>query len=245
MCGRYTLQAPADELVEVFGVDELTFEDWQPRYNLAPTQDAPVILRGRAGERRMGLMRWGLVPYWADDPGIGNKLINARSETVATKPAFRDAFAARRCLVLADGFYEWQKTAGGKVPWWIHRPDRRPFAFAGLWERWRPGGQRAGGAEGRGSGERTARGDALVTFTILTTEPNARVRALHDRMPAVLPDRAAEEAWLDPRTAAAELAALLAPAPENFLDAWPVSTAVNRPANDEPELVERVGRGSE
>ena len=102
MCGRYTLQAPADELVEVFGVDELTFEDWQPRYNLAPTQDAPVILRGRAGERRMGLMRWGLVPYWADDPGIGNKLINARSETVATKPAFRDAFAARRCGLHGD-----------------------------------------------------------------------------------------------------------------------------------------------
>lgn len=230
MCGRYTLTAPADELVEVFDVDALTFDDWPPRYNLAPTQDAPVIVRGHSGERRMGTMRWGLVPAWADDPSIGGRLINARSETAAKKPAFRDAFEARRCLVPADGFYEWQKRtapAGGKpvkVPWWIHRPDRRPFAFAGLWERWRADVEAA----------------PLVTFTILTTEPNERVRALHDRMPVILPDRAAEERWLAPGAGAEELAALLRPAPDDYLEAWPVSTAVNRPANDGPELVEPV-----
>jgi putative SOS response-associated peptidase YedK len=225
MCGRYTLTPSADELVEVFDVDELTFEDWAPRYNLAPTQDAPVIIRGPEGERRMGLMRWGLVPGWADDPGIGNRLINARSETVARRSAFREAFASRRCLVPADGFYEWQRREGEgsgkpvKVPHWIHRPDRRPFAFAGLWERWRPSNG----------------GDALVTFTILTTAPNARVRPLHDRMPVVLPDRRAEDGWLS-----AGDAALLAPAPDDYLEAWPVSTAVNRPANEGPELVARV-----
>ena len=238
MCGRYTLTAPEAELVEVFDVGEVTFRDWRPRYNVAPTQEVPVIVRGRAGERRMGLMRWGLVPHWADDPSMGARLINARCETAARKPAFRDAFARRRCLVPADGFYEWQKTEGGKVPWWIHRADRRPFAFAGLWERWR---------------RQTASGEpdeeaSLVTFTILTTRPNARVRALHDRMPVILPDRSAEEAWLevdgDGGNGAATLDALLGPVPDDYLDAWPVSTAVNRPANDDPSLVEPVGQGA-
>ncbi len=230
MCGRYTLTAPADELVEVFDVGALTFDHWPPRYNLAPTQDAPVVVLGHEGERRLGLMRWGLVPAWAADPSIGGRLINARSETAARKPAFRDAFAERRCLVPADGFYEWQKlgaSSGGrpaKQPWWIHRPDRRPFAFAGLWERWR-------GREG---------GPTLVSFTILTTEPNERVRPLHDRMPVILPDRAAEDRWLAPEASARELEPLLAAVAEDYLAAWPVSTAVNRPANDAPELIERV-----
>lgn len=230
MCGRYTLTAPADELVEVFDVGALTFDHWPPRYNLAPTQDAPIVVRGREGERRLGLMRWGLVPGWADDPSIGGRLINARAETAAGKPAFRDAFAERRCLVPADGFYEWQRRpapSGGKpvkVPWWIHRPGRRPFAFAGLWERWRS----AGG------------GSPLVTFTILTTEPNERVRPLHDRMPVILPDRAAEDRWLSPDARADDLAELLTPVAGDYLEAWPVSTAVNRPANDAPELIERL-----
>lgn len=230
MCGRYTVAAPLDDLIEVFEVDYTVFENWTPRFNAAPTQDLPVVLQSSEGDRRLGPMRWGLVPFWADDPSIGNRLINARSETAATKPAFRDAFRSRRCVVPMDGFYEWRAApAEGsrpkKVPWWIHRPDRRPFGVAGLWERWRP-----------------AEGDPLVTFTLLTTTASAWMRPLHDRMPVVL-DAEGAAIWLDPGADGAALTEVLRPAPDSWFEAWEVSRAVNRPIHDGPDLIEPVAGG--
>jgi putative SOS response-associated peptidase YedK len=230
MCGRYTLTAPSDELVEVFDVGHVAFESWAPRFNLAPTQDMPVIILG-GGARRMGLMRWGLVPAWADHPSVGNRMINVRGETAAGR--FPKAFEARRCLVPADGFYEWRavevegRSKPLKVPFWVHRPGREPFAFAGLWERWHP----------RGDGE------PLLTFTLLTTAPSRWMAPLHDRMPVILTDERAWTAWLDPAAGGDELRALLAPAPDDYLEAWSVSTGVNRPENEGAALVEPAPNG--
>jgi putative SOS response-associated peptidase YedK len=163
------------------------------------------------------------VPFWAKDPKIGNRMINARGETVAAKPAFRAALRKRRCLIVADGFYEWQKLAGGKQPWFIAQASGEPFAMAGLWESWRPAEDAA----------------PLETCTIITTAANDMMRPLHDRMPAIL-DGAAVERWLDPAAEPASLEPLLAPAPDGLLHAVPVSRRVNSPANDDPGLIERV-----
>lgn len=232
MCGRYTVAAPLDDLVEVFEVDYTVFENWGPRFNAAPTQDLPVLLRSPEGERRLGPMRWGLVPFWADDPSVGSRMINARSETAPSKPAFREAFRRRRCVAVMDGFYEWRpRDVDGssrplKIPFWIHRPDRRPFGVAALWERWRS-------PEG---------GDPLVTFTILTVAASPWMRALHDRMPALLgADGVA--AWLDGDADPDALGALLRPAPDDQLEAWEVSRDVNRPGNDDPGLIEPLADG--
>jgi putative SOS response-associated peptidase YedK len=228
MCGRYSLTSPLDDLVEVFEVSEVALQDYRPRFNIAPTQQAPVLVLGSSG-LRLGSLRWGLVPFWAEDPRIGNRMINARSESVATMPAFRESFRARRCLVPATGFYEWmasgeaeptsRKGKPRKDPFWIHRPDQAPFTFAGLWARWR-----------------SPEGERLHTFTILTTRANERLRTLHDRMPVVIrpEDR---HTWLSPDTDPAALVALLAPAPDTFFEAWPVSRAVNSPDVDEPICV--------
>lgn len=239
MCGRYTLATPMDDLVEVFAVDHVALSEWTPRFNIAPTQEAPVIIAGEDGERRMGMMRWGLVPFWADDPSIGNRMINARAETVAEKPAFRAAFRSRRCIVPMDGFYEWtqERAAKGadeaasagtgkpvKIPHWIHRPGRRPFAVAGLWERWR--------AE-EGS-------DPLLTFTLLTTDAVPAVRPLHDRMPLILGE-AGMAHWLNAEADSRTLSSVASRPPEVELEEWAVSREVNRPANDRPELVEPLG----
>ena len=227
MCGRYSLGSSLDDLVETFEVAEIALEDYQPRFNVAPTQEAPVVVLGPAG-RRLGRLRWGLIPYWAEDMRIGSRMINARSETVATLPAFRDAFRARRCLVPADGFYEWKADGGvpsrgrqgaAKVPHWIHRPDRRAFAFAGLWDRWR-----------------SPAGDRVHSFTILTTAANERLRPLHDRMPVVLSPTDWTE-WLHPTSDPGALLRLLGPAPETFFEAWPVSRLVNSATVDEPLCV--------
>jgi putative SOS response-associated peptidase YedK len=208
MCGRYTLAAGADELVEAFEVPPPAF-DLEPRYNIAPSQEAVVVAADRRG-RRMGLLTWGLVPAWADDPGPG--IINARSESVADKRSFRDAFARRRCLVPADGFYEWKKEGGGKVPYWIHPADGGVMSFAGIWERWsRPG------AEPR------------HTFAILTTDASEDLAPIHDRMPVVL-DPADRERWLDRGADPRGLLTLLRPAPTGSLSSHPVDRRVNRPA---------------
>ena len=221
MCGRYTLTTPADELLAVFDVPEIGFEH-RPRYNVAPTQEAPVVARDEDG-RKMGLLRWGLVPFWADDPGIGNRLINARSETASEKPAFRQAFRRRRCLVAADGFFEWKEEGDGqKTPFWIHRPDRRPFGMAGIWERWEP-----------------EDGEPLFTYAILTRDADDELRELHPRMPVLL-DRDAGDAWLDPEGSVEELEEVLeAPSPHE-LTYHPVSTVVNSPRNDGPECIAPV-----
>lgn len=230
MCGRYTLATPLGELVEVFDVDRVALDEWPPRFNLAPTQMAPVVLADPEGERRLGVLRWGLVPRWADDPSIGNRMINARGETAAGKPAFRDAFRRRRCLVPADGFYEWRKPASGKgpkTPFHIHRPGYRPFAMAGLWERWAPEGA-----------------EPLFTFTILTVDAPGWMRGIHHRVPAILgPD--AWGAWLDAGSDPGAAEALLdgvAAAAADFL-AEEVSTLVNRPGNDEPGCREPLEGG--
>ena len=216
MCGRFSLGVDTDRLVAAFGIASVA-EPHEPRYNIAPTQPVPAVVRGEDG-LRLGALRWGLVPHWADDPGIGSRLINARSETVDRKPAFRDAFRERRCWVLADGFYEWREQDGRKVPVHFHLPDGAPFAFAGIWDRWR-----------RDQGE-------VVSCTLLTTEPSDDVRPVHDRMPVILPADVRER-WLDPDADPSDLKALLRPFP-GTLEGHAVSTRVNSPENDDPSLIE-------
>ncbi len=225
MCGRFCFFSPAEAVARLFRVADA--QDLPPRYNIAPTQAAPVV-RADDGRRELTLLRWGLVPFWAKDLKIGNRMINARGETVAAKPAFRQAFRKRRCLVLADGFYEWQKTSSGKQPWYIDQADGEPFAMAGLWESWR------GGPQAQGEGV-----EPVETCTIVTTGANAMMRALHDRMPVLL-DAHGVDAWLDPATGPEALQTLLAPAPDGVLKAVPVSRYVNSPANDGPELIRPV-----
>lgn len=219
MCGRFTLKTPAAMLKEMFGVGDLP--GFGIRYNVAPTQPAATV-RMRDDGREWLPMRWGLVPAWAKDPSIGSRLINARAETVEQKPAFRDAWSRRRCLVPADGFYEWERIPGGrKQPWYLTLADERPFAFAGLWERWKDGS------------------DWLLSFTILTTTPNAAVKPIHDRMPVILEPEAFAP-WLDPETPASALREFTVPIAAEQMRARPVSALVNAPANDDPRCVEPV-----
>ena len=225
MCGRYVLKSSPQRLREVFGIegpDTAHSETWRPRYNLAPQQDAPVV-RCLEGQRRLDLLRWGLMPAWAKDPALGNRLINARSETVADKPAFRAAFKSRRCIVPADGFYEWQQQPTGKQPFYIHRQDGELLAMAGLWEQWMPPGAN----------------EPLLTFTILTTAANAWMRRLHERMPVVLQGEQVRW-WLDPTLRPVDLQALMRPAEDGVLAAYPVSKAVGNVRNDQEDLLERV-----
>jgi putative SOS response-associated peptidase YedK len=218
MCGRFTLGATAPDLAAQFGL--ATVPTWRPRYNIAPTQEVLVIRQPSSqASREARLYRWGLVPSWAKDPAIGNRLINARAETVASKPAFRHAFKERRCLVLADGFYEWHKEGARKQPYHIRLRNGRPFAFAGLWEHWE-------NAEA-----------AIDSCTLLTTTPNAVMRPLHDRMPVIL-SAAEYDQWLDCHGQDVEpLHAILRPYPGDDLIAYPVSTRVNNPANETPECL--------
>ena len=208
--------ARPQDVAEAFELLELP--DLSPRYNIAPTQQvASVRYDAERGGRILSWQRWGLVPSWADDLAIGNRMINARAETVATKPAFRKAFATRRALIVADGFYEWQKTAEGKQPYFIHRPDDTPFAFAGLWERWGP--------------------EKLETCTIITTTANATMQSLHERMPVVVSPQDYQK-WLDPELRdPAVLERILRPAAEDFFALVPVRPLVNNPRNDVAECV--------
>jgi putative SOS response-associated peptidase YedK len=212
MCGRYTLHHEPEEIEERFGV-EPDLELLAPRYNIAPSQIIPVI--HRTGSKEMVGCKWGLIPFWAKDPKIGNNLINAKAETVAEKPSFKHAFAKRRCLIPADGFYEWQKR--GKAPSqpiYVRRRDGGLFAFAGLWEEWK-----------------TPEGEALATCAIITVEPNELVAQFHHRMAAILkPDE--EAAWIDPGSKVEDLLRLLRPYPGDELEAFPVSRAVNSPSFD-------------
>ncbi len=219
MCGRYTLTVSASILAEVFDAD-LRLEH-VPRFNIAPTQTVPILRADDTGHRRIDGARWGLIPHWADDASIGNRLINARSETAASKPAFRGAFRCRRCLIPADGFYEWLRVDGRKQPYLLRFRDRRVFAFAGLWERW------------------TAPSDSssVVSCTILTTSPSPTVAPIHDRMPVILPDSAWDR-WTSPDDVAVDdLRTLLRLDPDDDLEAVEVSTRVNSPSNDGPELL--------
>ncbi len=222
MCGRFTNLLTWAELVALYGLTAVTQmpAEWRPRYNAAPTQLLPVVRLDAAGRRELALLRWGLVPSWAKDPAIGNKLINARAETVAEKPSFRAAFKARRCLVPCDGFYEWKRSGGAKQPYRITMADGSPFAVAGLWERWTKGGE------------------PLESFTIITTAANELMASIHDRMPVII-DPATYDAWLESRDTAIPMA-LLEPYPARRMSAYPVSTRVNSPRNDEPAVIERI-----
>ena len=219
MCGRYSLTTPEDHLVEVFDVPPVTF-DYRARYNIAPSQDVPVVATDRLGTR-LGLLRWGLVPAWADSAATGSKSINARAESLLDKPSFKEAAVARRCLVPADGFYEWAKEGGGKVPYWIHSPDREPMGLAGIWERWHPVGS-----------------EPVYSMAIITVDATEGIQHLHHRMPAIIP-AADRKAWLDTGTPIADAMSLLKPY-EGTLEAYPVSTLVNSPANDMPGCIEPV-----
>lgn len=227
MCGRYTLATPAEELVEEFDVPYPTFE-LHPRYNVAPGQMAPVVAQDRKG-RRMGLLKWGFVPAWKDDPG--RPLVNARSESVATRRSFRAAFEHRRCLVPADGFYEWMRpepqgdppaseARRGSIPYWIHPVEAGPLSFAGIWETWHG-----------------ATGESTHGFAILTVDANAELAPVHDRMPVVVMG-ADRSAWLDPATPPDRLREILRPAPDGTFASRRVSPRVNRATDDDPGLIE-------
>ena len=223
MCGRFTLTAELGYVADAFAaVISPALEGFRPRYNIAPTDDAPVVIAAPGG-RRAGPMRWGLVPHWAESPRTGARMINARSETVATRSAFRDSFLARRCLVPADGFYEWEARAGGKQPYWIHRPSRALFAMAGIWA------SRTGGGDG----------GRLVTFSILTRHAPAQLRWLHDRVPVVLPERHWTD-WLARGTVEESLRAIIADADTPELRLHPVARAVNRAGYEDPDCVAEV-----
>ncbi|MGH7477304.1 MAG: SOS response-associated peptidase [Longimicrobiales bacterium] len=217
MCGRYSLRVSTAELEREFGADG-TGCDWTPRYNVAPTQDVVIVRRAGSGAR-LSLVRWGLVPPWADTPSTGSAMINARAETLTSRAAFRDAFASRRCLIPADAFYEWRRLGRRKQPYRIHAGDDELLAFAGIWDRW------------------AARdGAAVISCAIVTTDAAELVAPLHDRMPAIL-GRDERERWLHRDTPVGELLDLLRPF-AGRLQAHPVSTLINSPDNDGPECAE-------
>ncbi len=229
MCGRFVSATPIDVLARYFDVDidDVAVPALPARYNIAPTDEVAVVVR-TAARRRLEALRWGLLPFWAKDPRSGAKMINARAGTLAVNNAYRRAFRARRCLVPADGFYEWKRVPGRArtQPVYIRRADGEPMAMAGLWERWRP-------PDRRDDGTATVR-----SCTIVTGEPNELVADVHDRMPVLLP-RPAWDAWLDPDNHDLEaLAGLLVPAPAALLVLHPVSSAVNHVGAEGPELVE-------
>jgi putative SOS response-associated peptidase YedK len=232
MCGRFVSASPPGEIARYFDA-EAPEAALDPSYNVAPTNDVYVVLSD-GSTRRMAPMHWGLVPRWAKDPSAGNRMINARAETLATKNAYKPAFRKRRCLLPADGFYEWKSVPGQKrkQPVFIHRADGEPLAFAGLWETWKdPSASEA---------ERAAGGGRLRSCTIITGEPNDTVRPVHDRMPMILP-ASAWDTWLDPEIDDLDmLGKLLVPAPASLLTLHPVSTEVNNVRNKGAELVAPV-----
>lgn len=222
MCGRYAF-ARTDEIPSLFEIDEKRIS---PRFNIAPTQDVAIVRLDHDGKRKLDFVRWGLVPYWAKEPGKVPH-INARMESISQKPLFRDAFEKRRCLVPADGFYEWKKTDGRKQPYFCCRKDRHLLAFAGVWERWR-------GSEGKW----------LRSCAIVTGPPNPLVAQLHDRMPVIVPSMEFRE-WLDPRTPKEVLEPILSPYPASEMKVFAVSTAVNHVDQDGPECLQEIGPTAE
>ena len=222
MCGRFAFYSPHESVVRLFalGADTPPIE---PRYNIAPTQYIAAVLGDQDAMRRLTMLYWGLVPSWAREKAIGARMINARAETLKEKPSFRVAYRRRRCLILADGYYEWQKRPDGKQPWFIHRNDGEPFAMAGLWERWQPSGQP----------------EPLVSCTIVTTAPADSVAGLHDRMPVILPAPVYDE-WLDPQNEnVAELDRLLVPF-AGPLEPVAVIRRVNNARNEGAELIDTM-----
>jgi len=225
MCGRYRLSRRKQVVEEYF--DSVSDEDWSPRYNIAPTQPVPVIRQNPTEPvRELTLMRWGLIPSWTKGPTVGAGMINARAETASSKPAFRDALKIRRCLIPADGFYEWQRAAKAKQPYCFEVNEGELFAFAGIWDRWRD-----------------ANGNALETCSILTTTPNAATSAVHERMPVIL-DPDTYDLWLDPGMRDVSVASdLLKPYDAQLMRCFPISTRINHVANDDEECSAPVELG--
>ena len=219
MCGRYTVISPAPALAKRFAVRSDDAPAPAPTYNAAPSQALPIITNAAPGQ--MQLVSWGLVPGWSRDPASGPKPINARAETLAEKPSFRQLLARRRCLVLADSFYEWQATERGKIPHRILLKTEEPFAFAGLWDEWLD----------------RATGELHPTFTIITTEPNELMARLHNRMPVILPGPEAERAWLADDLSAAQHQQLLVPYSAGLMKEYAITTRVNSPAHNDPEVL--------
>ena len=219
MCGRFTLTVNPAEAQETFS--PYTFpQKFAPRFNIAPTQ--PVLVIPNDDQNTADFYVWGLIPMWAKDPSIGNRMINARAETLEEKPAFRSSLKYKRCIILADGFYEWKGAAGKKVktPFFIHMKDRKPFAFAGLWDSWN-----------------SPDGSLVKSCTIITTEPNELTGIIHNRMPVILHPRDYAN-WLNPAPQTPDqLKPMLKPFPADLMDAYPVSPLVNTPSNDIPQLV--------
>ena len=226
MCGRYTLTCTPEVIAEEFQLQAVP--DFEPRYNVAPSQWVACVRAGLSSRKREAVtLWWGLLPSWAGDPAIGMKLINARAETVAEKPSFRKPFRERRCLVLADGYYEWKREGSRKQPYHIRLNSERPFAFAGLWDRWT-------GVDGQ----------TIESCAILTTTPNERLASIHDRMPVILPP-AAYEPWLDPGLQdAMDLAPFLTSFPADAMIAVPVSRLVNDPRVDDARCLEALDESS-
>lgn len=226
MCGRFTLRTPQNVLVQQFLLESIP--DWKPRYNIAPTQPLLCVRREPGETQREAVkLHWGLVPSWADDPKIGNRMINARADGVASKPSFRAAFKRRRCLVLADGYYEWKREGKAKQPYYYRLQNERPFAFAGLWESWHKDA-----------------GDPLESVTVITTDANELAAKVHDRMPVIL-DEADYETWLDVEHCDKDqLQALLVPYDTPLMKAEPVSMHVNNARNDDPQCVEIIDERS-
>jgi putative SOS response-associated peptidase YedK len=218
MCGRYRLSRRKQIIEEYFETAPWD-DDWDPRFNIAPTQPVPVVrLHPKESVRQISMMKWGLIPHWAKDPSIATSTINAKSETAATKPAFRDPFRLRRCLVPADGFYEWKKTGTSKQPFCFEVAEEELFAFAGLWDGWK-----------------NPEGQWIKTCSILTTTPNAVTSAVHDRMPVIL-DPGSYDLWLDPGIQnVAVVSELLKPYDARSMRCYPVSTRINHVANDDGE----------
>ncbi len=219
MCGRFSQSKSAETIAQVFQVNNVP--PLTPRYNIAPTQQIQTILQNaEQSQREFQILHWGLIPSWAKDPKMGARMINARAETVAEKPSFRAAFKQRRCLILADGFYEWQQQEKKKQPFYFRMNDEHPFAFAGLWEHWKSGD-----------------GEVINSCTILTTEPNDLMRPVHNRMPVII-DPKDYDLWLDTEVKTPELLQpLLHPYSAEEMTAYPVSTKVNKPVNDSAELI--------
>jgi len=220
MCGRFTLTVDPSDLQEAFYWVNFGNANLTPRYNIAPTQGVPVV--ANIGENKLDFYTWGLVPFWAKDPSIGSRMINARAETLHEKPSFRNAFNRRRCVILADGFYEWQKTPNStaKIPIYIRMKDGKPFAFAGLWEDWH-----------------SPDGSQILSTTIITTQPNELVKPIHNRMPVIL-RQDDYNTWLTPdEVDSHKLIPLLQPFDSKLMEAYPVSRLVNNPKNDSPDCI--------
>jgi len=219
MCGRFTATFEFREIKVRWNLQG-DLPVVSPRYNIAPSQEVPVVVRGDGGNK-LKVMHWGLVPAWAKDPSIGQRMINARAETLSEKPSFKRLVGKRRCFVPADGFYEWRKEGKRKIPVWVYLKNKAPFAFAGLWDLWKQ-----------------PEGEEFYSFTIITTEANELLHPIHERMPVIL-DAGSAERWLDPKqTSFGSLSVLLQPFPSEQMNAYDVSTLVNSPMNDTEECIQ-------